>query len=117
MLGAVLLTCLSWQIKHMEMEVRGEQNEGTKRAMHEKVTQYKKTLASLRRDHEETKREEEKAALFEVSTRPRSWQVGCGSILAHNCFCRTQLSSSAIGSCRLKTGLGEAAIEFDMHSR
>jgi hypothetical protein len=50
----------------MEMEVRGEENESSKRDMQEKVAQFKKTLASLRRDLEETKREEEKAALFEV---------------------------------------------------
>jgi hypothetical protein len=51
----------------MEMEARGEQNEGSKRAMKEKVAQYRKTLVNLRRDYEETKREEEKAALLEVN--------------------------------------------------
>ena len=48
----------------MEMEARGEQNEGSKRAMKEKVAQYRKTLVNLRRDYEETKREEEKAICF-----------------------------------------------------
>ena len=35
--------------------------------MKEKVAQYRKTLVNLRRDYEETKREEEKAALLEVN--------------------------------------------------
>jgi predicted nucleic acid-binding Zn-ribbon protein len=52
-------------VKSMEIEVRSQEDAGTKRDMKEKVTEYKKTLSSLRRDYEELKQQEEHAALIE----------------------------------------------------
>jgi hypothetical protein len=55
-------------VKQMQIEVRSEEDAGTRRSMNEKVVQYQQTLARLRRDYEETRIAQEHQALVEDPT-------------------------------------------------
>jgi len=60
-----ILTQAQDLIKQMDVEVRSETDPGTKKSMNEKVGEYRKTLAALRRDHDELVRSEEHAQLVD----------------------------------------------------
>ena len=52
-------------IKQMKIEVRSEEQLGTRRAMSDKVDQYQETLSRLRRDYENARVVQETAALVD----------------------------------------------------